>query len=301
LAALQFQEAVRRAPRETQGDAYQSLIDVLRKARKPEQIARVCRDGLQNSPEIAPVFFNYFLAGALAELGEAEGALAAADKAIEQTGESDRLTVRLQKIYVLRVLGKWEEAIELGKKLLDDFDSLADRHRVRYALAGAYWGAKKSDEAEAELRAILDTDPDHAAACNDLGFHLADQGRNLDEAERLIRRAIAGDKLDRKKSGYPSTENATYRDSLGWVLFRKGKLAEARVEIEKAAALYDGASDPIIWDHLGDVLFRLGEKAKAKEAWEKAEKLYESEARGSSRGRYAGRLEELKRKMKRLP
>ncbi len=301
LAALQFQEAVRRAPRETQGDAYQSLIDVLRKARKPDQIARVCRDGLQNAPDIAPVFFNYFLSGALAELGDADGALAAADKAIDQTGESDRLTVRLQKVFVLRLLGKWDEAIALGKKLLDEFDSKADRHRIRYALAGAYWGAKKPDEAEAELRAILDSDPDHAAACNDLGFHLADQGRDLDEAERLVRTALAADKLDRKKTGFAEPENAAYRDSLGWVLFRKGKLPEARAELEKAAAMYDGATDPVVWDHLGDVLFRLGEKAKAKDAWEKAEKLYDSEGRGSSRGRYAGRLEELKRKLKRVP
>src|SRR5205823_1594962 len=129
------------------------------------------------------------------------GALAAADDAIQLTAAGDRLTVRLQKVSVLRVLGKWDDAIALAKKLLDEFDPPADRLRTRYALAAAYWGAKKTAEAEAELRAVLDADPDHAGACNDLGFQLADQGRDLDEAERLVRHAIATDRLSRRKSG----------------------------------------------------------------------------------------------------
>lgn len=301
FAANLFQEAVYRAPRDTQVTAYRSLITVLRRAGKPEQVKRVCQDGLRDAQDIAPVFFNYYLAAALAELGDEQGAVAAADKAIAQTADSDRLTVRLQKLYVLRLLERWDDAIALGKKLFDEFESRADRINIRYALAGAYWGAKKTAEAEAELRAILDVEPDHAAACNDLGYHLADQGRNLDEAERLIRTAIAADRFDRKKAGDAEPENAAYVDSLGWVLFRKGKLADARAELERAAAMPAGAADPVVWDHLGDVLFRLGEKPKAKAAWETAEKLYEADARGAARGRRDGRLDELKRKLKRIP
>ena len=273
----------------------------MKKAGKPDQVARVCRDGLQNAQDLAPVFFYYHLSAALAELGDADGALTAADKSLEMPGESNRLAVRLQKMYVLRLLGKFDEAIAFGKKVFDEFDAPADRLSVRYSLAGAYWGAKKSAEAEAELRAILDADPNHAGACNDLGFHLADQSRNLDEAEQLVRAAIAVDRIDRKKAGYAEPENAAYIDSLGWVLFRKGKLPEARAELERAAALHAGATDPVVWDHLGDVLFRLGEKPKAKTAWEKAQTLYENELRGSSRGRRDDRLDELKRKLKLVP
>ncbi len=306
LAAVQFREAVQHAPRETIGDAYVSLIDVLVLAHKPAELADVCRDALQKGedPRLAlpsPHYFNYFLAQALAELGDEKGAITAADKAIEQTAAGDRLTVRLQKVFVLRLLGKWDDAITLGKKLRDEFDVPADRMRIQYALAGAYAGAKKTAEAETELRAILDTDPDNAPACNDLGFHLADAGRNLEEAERLVRNAIAVDKLQRKKSGDAEPESAAYIDSLGWVLFRQGKLAEARVELERATAMPGGAPDPIVWDHLGDVLFRIGEKAKAKTAWEKALRLYEADARNSSRGRRDGRLDEVKLKLKRLP
>src|SRR5262249_35751671 len=151
----------------------------------------------------------------------------AIDRAINQTGDSHRLTVRLRKVYVLRVLGKYDDAIALCKKLLDEFDSSADRLRTRYELASVYGGAKKLTESEAELRAILDVEPDNAAACNDLGYQLAEQDRNLDEAEQLIRTALASDRLDRKKAGYAEPDSAAYVDSLGWVLFRRGKLAEA--------------------------------------------------------------------------
>ena len=147
---------------------------------------------------------------------------------------------------------------------------------------------------------VLDLeDADDAGACNDLGYHLADQGRNLDEAERLVRHALMLDRIERRKSGSPEPESAAYRDSLGWVLFRRGKLPEARAELEAALALPEGASDPVAWDHLGDVLFRSGDKAGAREKWAKARALYEADARLSSQGRRDGRLDEVKRKLAR--
>ncbi|QJW97481.1 tetratricopeptide repeat protein [Frigoriglobus tundricola] len=301
LAVIQFRQSVRSAPKESQVDAYRSLLQVLWLAGRPVEVDILCRDGLADPDVlIGPVFFNYHRALALAELGRAEPALAAADQAILQAGDTDRLTVRLNRHKVLCVLGKWAEAIEYGKKLADEFDAPADRPRVRHAQAAAYTGAKKPAEAEALLRAVLDDDPDDAGACNDLGYHLADEGRNLDEAERLVRHALEVDRLDRRKSGSAELENAAYRDSLGWVLFRRGKLADARAELEQAAALPGGATDPTVWDHLGDVLFRLNEKPKAKAAWEKAKELYDADARISSRSRRDGRLDEVKRKLARV-
>jgi len=300
LAEQLFRNAIRSAHKETRGDAYIGLIDVLRLAGKPTELADVCQRGLENADTVAPFYFNYYLSEALAELGKGDAAIVAADKAIQDTGHSDRLTVRLHKVSVLRTLEKWDAAIALANRLLAEFPARADRLQTRYSLATTYWLAGKRSEAEAELRTILEIDPDFAAACNDLGFHLADMGRNLEEAERLIRNAIAVDKYDRKKSGAAELENSMYIDSLGWVLFRKGKLTEARIELERAVALHEGASDPIVWDHLGDVLFRLGEKVKAKSAWEQSVTLCENDARISTH-RSDNRLDEVKRKLKQVP
>ena len=83
-------------------------------------------------------------------------------------------------------------------------------------------------------------------------------------------------------------------DSLGWVLFRRGRFAEARELIERAAGMPVAANVAEVWDHLGDVCFRLGDKAKAREAWGRAAEQYV----GSHQGRQHGRLDEARRKLK---
>ncbi|MDY3553692.1 tetratricopeptide repeat protein [Gemmata sp. JC717] len=299
LAELQFGQAAREAPADAQLDALSGLIDVLWRRRRPDKVERVCRGAMD--AQVLEVFFNFHLALALAEQGKDEEALKAADRCVLQAGDTDRLTVRLRKHRVLGALGRWDEAIRYGDALLDEFDAPADRQRIRYAQSGAYWAAKKPREAEAVLRAMLDDDADDASACNDLGYHLADQGRDLDEAERLVRRALMLDRIERRRAGSAEPESAAYRDSLGWVLFRRGKLKEARAELEGALALSEGATDPVAWDHLGDVLFRSGDKAGAREKWGRARELYEADLRLSSRGRRDGRLDEVKRKLARVP
>lgn len=295
LAAVQFRQAVATAPVAGQVFAYRALLDVLWKARKHAEIVTTCRGGIQTADGVLPSYFYSHLAYAHAHLGDEADALAAADRASAQGAAVDRLAHRLQRVEVLNVLGKWADAVALGRRLLDEADAPADKQRVRYVLAGSYWGAKQEAEAEAELRAILDADPDHAAAANDLGYHLADRGRNLDEAERLVRRAVARDRLDRRRAGDPEPDNAAYLDSLAWVLFRRDKLPEARALLERVGTLPAGAADPVVWDHLGDVCFRLGDRAAAKAAWERAAALYPTD----HRGRRDGRLDELRRKLRR--
>jgi tetratricopeptide (TPR) repeat protein len=296
LAEVLFRQAARNPNPDTVGEAYTGLIDVLWKARKPAAVAEVCRDAIR-AGDLGPWFFQYHLAGAAAELGDADEALAAADKAVAAALPANRLAAQLRKVYVLSTTDRADDAVALCRTLLDGAANAADRARVRYALAGALWAAKKHSEAEAELRAVLDADPDHAGAANDLGYHLADQGRNLDEAERLVRHAIAADAADRRKAADPDPHNAAYLDSLGWVLFRRGKHAEAKEWLGKAAALPDGAADGTVHDHLGDVCFRLGDKPAAKAHWEAALGLYATDARAKR----DGRPDEVKRKLNRIP
>ncbi|MBX9624456.1 MAG: tetratricopeptide repeat protein, partial [Gemmataceae bacterium] len=286
LAAVQYRQAIRTAAGpQAAREPYLRLVDTLHRLRRPAEIAEVCRDGLRNPPDIGPVYFHYYLAQALAELGEADEALAAADKAIAQAGDTDRPATQLGKVRALTALGRHDAAVSLNRRVLAEADTPADRARARSALATALWAAGRRDEAEAELRALLDADPDDAQANNDLGYHLAEQGRDLAEAERLVRHALAVDRADRHKAGSPEPESHYYLDSLGWVLFRRGNLPAARAALERAAALPDGTPDGVVWDHLGDVLFRLGEKGKAKAAWEKAAGLYATDPRARRDGR----------------
>ncbi len=80
----------------------------------------------------------------------------------------------------------------------------------------------------------------------------------------MIRKAVDAD-----------PDNTSYRDSLGWVLFRLEKWPEAAVELEKAAA--GKKPDGVILDHLGDVYRKLKRSDKAVETWRKAVAVFRQE------------------------
>ncbi|MDX8402578.1 MAG: tetratricopeptide repeat protein, partial [Mariprofundaceae bacterium] len=116
---------------------------------------------------------------------------------------------------------------------------------------------KQYDALETELRQLLEHDPRNAEALNFLGYSLADRGVRLDEAERLIRRALT----IKPDDGY-------YLDSLAWALHKQGRSREA-IPIQRKA-LAKVPDDPVMLDHLGDMLWQAGEKAAARETWRKA-------------------------------
>ena len=175
--------------------------------------------------------------------------------------------------------------------MLKEYNAGGDLRDVRATLSQVYQAMGKNDESEQQLRLVLEADPNDATANNDLGYVMADRNKNLDEAERLVRKAI---ELDRQQSSGGKTaslrkdivDNAAYVDSLGWVLFRQGKIAEARKELEKASKLEGGDDDPVVWDHLGDVYQRSKQADKAMTCWKKALTLYDAGARRKGDPRY---------------
>jgi Tfp pilus assembly protein PilF len=184
--------------------------------------------------------------------------------------------------------------------LLREYNQPGQVREIRATLASAYSAAHEPDKSEEQLRLILRADPNDATANNDLGYQLADQGKELEEAERMIRRAL---ELDRRQRGSGTAvgadgdeDNAAYVDSLGWVLFRRGRLEEAGRELQRAASLPGGDDDPTVWDHLGDVRFRQGDRPGAGAAWKKALALYDAGTRRPAEERYR----EIRQKLKLL-
>lgn len=125
------------------------------------------------------------------------------------------------------------------------------------------------DAALKHLRRVVELNPDIPDYKNSLGYNLAMQGKELDEAERLLRSAIALDKKQKEDSGEAVSENPFYLDSLGFVLFKQGRYAEAK---ELVARSLDFPECQILeaYDHLGDIQWALGEKNEAVAAWKKA-------------------------------
>jgi tetratricopeptide (TPR) repeat protein len=143
-------------------------------------------------------------------------------------------------------LALYEQAI---KEMPDEADLLYGRSLVHERL-------RNVGEAEADLRRILAKDKDDARAMNALGYMLVVHTTRLDEARKLITRALE-----------LTPDDAAVMDSLGWVEYRQGKVQEARALLEKA---FDKVPDPEIAAHLGEVLWVLGEKDRARQVWQTA-------------------------------
>lgn len=292
-----FRQCLRNPAPGNEAPIYDGLISVLYRQKKFKEVATLCREALASRTvrNTRPWLFEANLANALKELGQLDEALPHALRAIEVSEEQTKVASRITKAEILAAAGRFDEAVRECEDTLKEFPQLIHVHKVRYTLSNVY--SLKGDHAKSEeqLRLILESDPDAPLANNNLGYQMADRNINLDEAEQLIRRAIEAERLARKDVE-DEGEKAAYVDSLGWVLFRRGKLAEAREWLEKAVALPDGADDPTVWDHLGDVYAKLDLPAKASDAWRTALKLYKDDPRKTSVAKRA----EVEKKLKSL-
>jgi tetratricopeptide (TPR) repeat protein len=120
--------------------------------------------------------------------------------------------------------------------------------------------SKQWNKAEADMRKALEMQPEQPHVLNYLGYSWIDQGINLDEGMKMIKRAVE----QRPDDGY-------IVDSLGWAYYRIGNYEEAVKNLERAIDLKP--EDPTINDHLGDAYWRVGRTLEAKFQWAHARDL----------------------------
>jgi tetratricopeptide (TPR) repeat protein len=131
-----------------------------------------------------------------------------------------------------------------------------DSVELRYAAASVYEEQGHTKAALRELTQVLKARPNDPAALNALGFTLADHAKQLSRARKLIERAYSA-----------APRNAAILDSLGWVLYRQGRTAEA---LPYLTAAFADDHDGDIAAHLGEVLWQLGKPDEAKRIWAEA-------------------------------
>lgn len=166
---------------------------------------------------------------------------------------SDKMRLLQLEAEVLTTAKEYERAFAVYTKALDSYPDAIDLLYARSILAERL---KKPEVMERDLRHILKLDPDSADAMNALGYSWADQGVHLAEAHRLIQRAHE-----------LKPDSGPILDSLGWVLYRLGKLKEAEVYLQRA---YNMLRDGEVAAHLGEVYWELGEQDKARKLWNEA-------------------------------
>jgi tetratricopeptide (TPR) repeat protein len=165
-----------------------------------------------------------------------------------------------------------------------------------YSIGMLYGEAKRTDQAIQYMRLALERNPDNASALNFIGYTWAEQGINLDEAERMISRAVEL----RPDDGY-------IVDSLGWVhyvrakaLVGQGRPRDAQKHLDAALEYLERADrltggDPVVSEHLGDTYLLLDQKRRALDRFEEAIRL---EPRESEQPDLMNKFENLKRELR---
>ncbi len=182
----------------------------------------------------------------------------------------------LQLSLLLRKERRYNEALsvlERAKPMLDGADLPDVAATYHLALAETYYDKQDEAAAERELKKAVKLAPNRADASNFLGYFYAERGQKLDEAERLVKRA-----LNREP------DNGAYLDSLGWVYYQQAAANHNAALLHKALeVLLDAAKrmdDPVILDHIGDVYYALGQWDAAEQQWARSLKLWAAKPGG---------------------
>ncbi|WP_374581187.1 tetratricopeptide repeat protein [Pseudoduganella sp.] len=187
-----------------------------------------------------------------ARKGDVEGARAQL-KEITAADVAEQVQILQTEGQLLRDAGR---AVEAFKTLEDGVLRFPNSPDLMYDYALAAEKLGKVEAMETALRKVMESVPDNHHAYNALGYSLADRNIRLAEAYELIDKAL------KMAPGDPYI-----MDSMGWVLYRMGKLKEAEQSLRQAYAL---RSDAEIAVHLGEVLWMQGDKAGATKLWREA-------------------------------
>jgi len=158
------------------------------------------------------------------------------------------------RIMIARVYQAQKRGRDAEQVLVEATRKFPDANGAFFELAAVREKLGDLPGAEAAVRDVLAREPDHAAALNALGYLWADHDRNLEEAVRMILKALESD-----------PENGAFLDSLGWAYYRLGRLQDARELLERA--LDRSGGDPVIHEHLGDVYKALRLNGLAKDQY----------------------------------
>ena len=188
-------------------------------------------------------------AAILAQQGKMAEARALIRELPEQQADDARLKISAE-VQLLRDNKQYAQAYAVLTEAVQRFPDDAD---LKYDQAMVAEKLDKLPEMERLLREVIAAKPDYQHAYNALGYSLADRNLRLPEARSLIRKAL------------DLTPNDPFiMDSLAWVEFRSGNLAEALRVLTEA---YTARPDAEIAAHLGEVLWALQRRDDARKTW----------------------------------
>lgn len=225
----------------------------------------ICHDGL-NQPEQALAYFRkvapsshlYRNAAVHAsyiyqEKDAASEAIPYLEEVIQHVAEdASEFYIYLGAFY--DQVDKHEKAVAVFK---EGIEKDPENSQLYFRLGITYDNMGKKDECIRAMKESVRLNPEDPSSLNYLGYTYAEMGINLDEAQKLIEKALS------LKPG-----DSYITDSLAWVYYQKGQYEKALTLLTEVASA--SHTDPVIMEHLGDTYLKLDHKHKALDSYRKA-------------------------------
>ncbi|MFT4581354.1 MAG: tetratricopeptide (TPR) repeat protein [Gammaproteobacteria bacterium] len=173
-------------------------------------------------------------------------------KSIELHNDEQKLQIVRAEGEILTQHDQLEDAMAVyDQALVDTYDM-----ELLYSRAMLAEKMDRFEILEADLKTIIEREPENSQALNALGYTLADHTDRYAEAHEFVKRALL-----------LNPDDFYILDSMGWVLYRLGRLSEAVEYLTRARKIRD---DPEVAAHLGEVLWVMGDKQAARDIWNSA-------------------------------
>jgi tetratricopeptide (TPR) repeat protein len=148
------------------------------------------------------------------------------------------------------------EALKTGLNLVVDNNDL--KERFEETLGESYYKLKKYKESDEAFEKALELSPKNVFVLNNYSYYLSLRGEKLDKAEAMS-----------KQSNDIRPNTPSNQDTYGWILYKEGKYADAKIWIQKALD-NGGVKNAVILEHMGDILFKLDDTSGALKYWQDA-------------------------------
>lgn len=197
-----------------------------------------------------------------AQLDDPQGAIAAGKRALEFLPDDNMINLltganfqQLKEYATARLY--YERAIECTPE-----EDKATRSQLEASIGDVFYAMEQQDSAFTYYRKAIDLDPNNLLALNNFAYYLAENNRDLDQAERYASICVRA-----------NPDNYTAVDTYAWIFFKKKDYVKAKEWIDQALKSDDESEQVEILDHAGDIYYMNQLPEEAMDFWQRALKL----------------------------
>jgi tetratricopeptide (TPR) repeat protein len=167
------------------------------------------------------------------------------------------------------ILDEKGEDKEAKKILTTAIEKFPDNVQLVFFMGTVLDRLGEKDQVVTTMKKVIKMDPNHVQGLNYLAFTYAESDQHLEDAEKLVRRALDLEPND----GF-------ILDTFGWILYKKGDVKGSIKALE--AAVKQQPTESVIAEHLGDAYYKNQLVEKARQMYHRAADAESDEAKSKA-------------------